>query len=281
MHVVVSGATGLVGHPIAAYLANAGHKVTTLGRRPSPLGLAHIEWSLGADCPDLCFADALVHAAFDHVPGRYRGGEGADPDGFIQRNLDGTRDLFDAARDSKIVFLSSRAVYGRPPPGTRLSEDMTPQPDTLYGILKRDIEVEVTARSGVSLRTTGVYGPAPPGREHKWSTLFSAFRAGRPIVPRVGTEVHADDVAAAVGIAILRREADILNVSDIVIDRRDLLSAYMDVTGHRGDLPPRAEAGEVCEMETDRLRNLGWAPRGVDGLLCALRTTMLGALNRA
>lgn len=279
MHVVVSGATGLVGHPIAAYLAKAGHTVTTLGRRPSPLGLAHLDWSLGGDCPDLGFADALVHAAFDHVSGRYRGGEGADPKGFIRRNLDGTRRLFDAAQGSKIVFLSSRAVYGSLPPGTRLSEDITPQPDTLYGALKRDIETEVTARNGVSLRVTGVYGPAPPGREHKWSALFADFCAGRAITPRVGTEVHADDVAAAVDIALLRPEADILNVSDIVLDRRDLLHAYMEVTGHRGDPPPRAGADEVSEMRTDRLRNLGWAPRGNDGLLSALRTIMLGALN--
>ncbi|PYE81414.1 NAD-dependent epimerase/dehydratase family protein [Pseudoroseicyclus aestuarii] len=271
MRVVLSGATGLVGHPIAAHLVAAGHAVTTLGRRASPLGLPHLDWDLGGRCPDLGFADALVHAAFAHVPGRYRGGEGGDPAGFIRRNGDGTRHLFDAARGSRIVFLSSRAVYGSRPPGTCLTEDMIPQPDTLYGTLKRDIEAEVIARGGIALRATGVYGPPPPGRDHKWSALFADFRAGRPIAPRVATEVHAEDVAAAVAVALRHPGPDVLNLSDITLDRRDLLAAYASVTGHSGHLPRRADAGAVCAMETGKLRSLGWSPRGIAGLHPALR----------
>ena len=271
MRVVVSGATGLVGYPIAKHLVNLGMDVTTLGRRASSLGVRHLPWELDGNCPDLGFADALVHAAFDHIPGRYRGGEGSDPEGFMRRNQKGTLRVFDAARGSRIVFLSSRAIYGSYPSGTRLTERMTPQPDTLYGALKTMIEEEVSMRGGVSLRATGVYGPTPPGRENKWSTLFADFRAGRAIAPRVATEVHADDVAAAVAIALRHPEPAIFNVSDIVLDRRDLLQTYRTITGHRGDLPPRAKADDLCEMDTARLRQLGWTPQGWGGVAATLR----------
>ena len=266
MHVVLTGATGLAGHRIAAHLLRAGHKVTTLGRRPSTLGLPHLPWILGAPVPDLPGADALVHAAFDHVPNRYRGGEGDDPAGFLARNRDGTLRLFDAAPGLRLVFLSSRAVYGSPPPGTALTERMTPQPDTLYGQMKQALEQEVTARGGTSLRATGLYGPPPPGRDHKWATLFADFRAGRPIPPRVATEVHVDDLAAAVDLVLRGPRPPILNVSDIVLDRRDLLSVYADLSGHEGSLPPRGRADGVCEMTTGLLRGLGWSPHGMAGL---------------
>src|SRR5690606_19305527 len=72
MHVLLTGATGAVGRFIAADLAARGARVTTLGRA------GDIRWSL-VETPRLPPADALVHAALDHLPGRYRGGEGEDP----------------------------------------------------------------------------------------------------------------------------------------------------------------------------------------------------------
>jgi UDP-glucose 4-epimerase len=42
--------------------------------------------------------DAVVHAAFDHLPGRYRGGEGDDPARFRRINLDGSVRLFESAK---------------------------------------------------------------------------------------------------------------------------------------------------------------------------------------
>ena len=57
----------------------------------------------------------FVHAAFEHVEGRYRGGEGDDPEGFRRANVEGSARLFEAARAAGVkrcVFLSSRAVYG-------------------------------------------------------------------------------------------------------------------------------------------------------------------------
>lgn len=264
MRVALTGATGRAGHPIAAHLAGLGLDVVTLGRTPSPLGLPHVTWSLG-DRPELT-SDALVHCAFSHVPGQYRGGEGGDPETFLRLNQDGTLRLLDAVPAARLVFLSSRAVYGETPSGTRLDEAMTPRPDTLYGELKRATETEVTARGGASLRATGLYGCPPPGRDHKWSALFADFAAGRPVPARVATELHVDDLAAAVALCLTQATPPLLNVSDIILDRRDLLTAYSAITGIKGRLPERGTATAVKEMDCRRLRSLGWTPRGPAGL---------------
>lgn len=266
MRIVITGATGLVGWPIARWLVARGHTVTTLGRR-AVAGLPHKDWQLG-DRPDLSDQDALVHAAFTHVPGRYRGGEGDDPAGFTRANLDGTLALFDAATAAELrtVFLSSRAVYGAYPPGTRLTEDLPPRPDTLYGEVKLAAE-RALERRGTSLRATGVYGPPVPGRTHKWTDLFARFRASDAPSPRIGTELHAADLADAVE-RVLSLEAmpPVLNVSDIVLDRRDLLERYGRIAGIAGPLPEPSDPATVSEMDTARLRETGWRPRGVEGL---------------
>ncbi len=271
MKIAFTGASGLVGHPIALHLRDQGHQVTTLGRQPVD-GFAHLAWTLGDDVGLERF-DALVHAGFAHIPGRYRGGEGNDPQGFVLRNLDGTRHLFDAARkaDLRVLFTSSRAVYGPHPPGTILHEGMTPAPDTLYGLVKLKAE-QALAGLGTSLRITGVFGPPVPGRVPKWDELFRAFRAGQTIAPRVATEVHAQDVARAVSV-LLDHPAppDLVNVSGFVLDRRDLLERYARITGRTGSLPERADPSTLNVMDTTALQALGWAASGPEVLDDTLR----------
>lgn len=277
MRVALTGASGLAGYPIAQALSAAGHDIVTLGRRPISPPLPHRHWSLG-EAPDLSRIDAVVHAAFSHVPGKYRGGEGDDPERFLAFNREGSLRLVEEAGSRPVVFLSSRAVYGDYPPGTRLSENMRLRPDTIYGRMKAEVEQAVSTWGGVSLRATGLYGPPPPGRQHKWHDLFAAFGAGETISSRAGTELHGDDLAQAIRTLLedWPPPADIFNVSDILLDRRDLLSAYGRLSGVRGHLPPRSDAGQVSEMETRRLRRLGWRPRGFAGLERVLREMIEG-----
>ena len=284
MRVAVTGASGSVGHWVAAGLLGAGHEVVALGRRPSRHAGAGVRsFDLGGPAPDLSGLDALVHAAFSHVPGRYRGGEGDAPAGFARLNRDGTQRLFEAAKAAgmaRVVFLSSRAVYGGWPPGTVLHEGLATRPDTLYGEVKAAAEQALAAVSapgfaGVSLRATGVYGPPVPGLPHKWRPLLDAVARGEPVAPRVGTEVHADDLAAAVR-RLLEADAralapGVFDCSDILLDRRDLLAEWSALTGATGPLPDRADAGKVSVMRADRLRALGWRPRGRHGVTEVLR----------
>jgi nucleoside-diphosphate-sugar epimerase len=267
MHVLVTGATGTVGRFLLPALAKAGHSVTTLGRA------GDVRWTLEDPTP-LPPADALVHLAFAHAPGRYRGGEGDDPATFRRLNLDGTLRLLDSAGDARVVFLSTRAVYGDRRQGETLREADPPAPDSLYAEVKLAAEAAVAERGGVSLRATGVYGGVP----HKWQPLFAAFLAGEPVPPRVATEVHGADLAAAVCLALASDARGPLNVSDILLDRHDLLARVAALTGCPHPLPPRAEGPPPGVMATDRLRALGWRPGGLPAL-DAFLPGALGAHN--
>jgi nucleoside-diphosphate-sugar epimerase len=278
----VAGGTGLVGRFIVDGLLAEGHAVTVLSRTPDAgsfaLPVEHRVFDLDGPPPRLAGYEALVHAALDHLPGRYRGGEGDDPAGFRARNEGGTRRLFATAREAgvaHVVFLSSRAVYGDYPAGTLLEEAMPPRPDTLYGEVKRAGEADLaevcgSGMRGTVLRATGVYGPGR-SRRHKWANLFDAFAAGERVAPRIGTEVHGADLAAAVALVLSRGIEGVFNVSDFALDRADLLAAFADLTGVEGRLPPRCDPGSVSAMSTARLRAAGWAPRGRAGLVPALR----------
>jgi nucleoside-diphosphate-sugar epimerase len=291
--ILVTGATGMVGRFIVEALLGAGHMVTVWGRQAPPTGIFSrpVGFVCGTLDPErdqqhaLAGHDALVHAAFDHVPGRYRGGEGEDREGFVRRNLEGSVALFEqaaAAGVGTVLFVSSRAVYGPAAAGQILAEETAPRPDTLYGIVKREAEKRLlglsaggSLKAATVLRVTGVYGPPPVGQPHKWAALFDDYLAGRPVEPRAGTEVHGRDVAAAALLALQAAEQKggglILNVSDIIVDRHDLLAIVREATGALHPLPDRAAHDRLGVMATDRLRALGWQPGGRPLLISAVR----------
>ncbi len=260
MHLLVTGGAGYVGRFIVEAARAAGHRVTSLGRHPGDT-----PWDLADPAPRLPSAVALVHAALAHAPGAYRGGEGDDPARFRRLNLDGTRALFDAAGDMRIVFVSSRAVYGDHRRGEILREEDEPAPDSLYGEVKLAGEMALAGR-GVALRPTGVYGGDP----HKWEGLFAAYLRGDPIPPRIATEVHGADVAAAVLLMLDSAATGAFNVSDILLDRHDLLAHLQALTACPHPPPPRAEGPPPAVMATDRLRAVGWQPGGNDRLATLL-----------
>lgn len=283
MRIAVTGATGFVGHWTVGHLLAAGHEVLALGRRRSAHRAAgYAAYDLDGPPPELAGCHALVHAAFSHVPGSYRGGEGDDPEGFMRRNLEGSARLFEAARHAGVrrtIFLSSRAVYGAYPVGTRLHEGLDPRPDTLYGKMKRAAELSLEALASAdfgatSLRVTGVYGPPVPGLPHKWHDLLMDFAAGQTLEPRAGTEVHARDLADAIHLLLVAEEtaqgAHVFNVSDFILDRRDLLMAYSRISGLAGQLPDATDRNLVSQMTTDRLESLGWSRTGPAGLAVPL-----------
>jgi UDP-glucose 4-epimerase len=248
MHVLVTGATGTVGRFAVPALSHAGHRVTSLGRD------GDVHWTL--DTPArLPEADALLHLALAHVPGRYRGGEGDDPETFRRLNLDGTLRLFESAGDARIVFLSSRAVYGDQRRGEALRETDKPAPDSLYGEVKLAAE-RALGRRGAAIRATGVYGG------DKWDALFADYRAGRPIAPRTATELHGADLAAAILLLLARPETGAFNASDLLLDRHDLLARVQRLSGCPHPPPPRAAGPPPGVMDCTRLCQLGWRPGG-------------------
>ena len=102
---------------------------------------------------------------------------------------------------------------------------------------------------------------------HKWSGLFETFRAGGDVEPRCATEVHGDDLADAV-VRVLHMDESgfyVFNVSDFLLDRRDLLALISDRAGTETNLPERAISIPGV-MDTSRLRRLGWKPGGLERL---------------
>ncbi|MBB4185969.1 NAD-dependent epimerase/dehydratase family protein [Sinorhizobium terangae] len=288
--VLVSGGTGFVGRFIVEHLIAHGYKAAVGGRMPPATGffsqpVAYVPLRLDPDANQITAFDDIyyfVHAAFEHVEGKYRGGEGADPEGFRRANLDGSVRLFDEARAAGVrrcVFLSSRAVYGETAPPL-VDETSPAMPDTLYGMVKLAGEDALKSMTGhsfatTSLRVTGVYGPAGPGRKHKWSSLFADYLAGKAVPPRAGTEVHGDDVAQAVRLVLeaetTKVSGKVFNVSDVLTDNREILSILQKATGCSHPLPPVAEMAAFNAMSTDNLRALGWAPGGKDRLAATTR----------
>jgi nucleoside-diphosphate-sugar epimerase len=180
---------------------------------------------------------------------------GDDPATFRALNLDGTLRLFDAAGQARILFLSSRAIYGDHRHGELLRETDPATPDSLYGEIKLAAE-EALGPRGASLRATGVYGG------DKWSPLFAAYLRGDPIASRLATEVHGDDLAAAALLLLARPDTGPFNVSDLLLDRHDLLARVRALTACPHPPPPRASAPPPGVMATDRLHALGWRPGG-------------------
>lgn len=284
--VLVSGGTGFVGRFIVEHLADHGYEVVVGARTPPATGHFRAPTAFQPLALDAtrdqgaAFAniDHFVHAAFEHVPGRYRGGEGNGPEGFRVANLDGSLRLFREASMNGVktcLFLSSRAVYGEQMPGLELMEETPCRPETLYGRLKLEAEQALAAMSGpefrpVNLRVTGVYGETRPGTRHKWQELVSDYLTGRPVLSRAGTEVHGDDVGAAVRLAIEspREPAGCvtLNVSDVLVDNRALLAIVKEITGSTHALPDAAPLASFNAMNTRRLRGMGWQPGGIERL---------------
>lgn len=275
MNVLVSGGTGLVGRYVVNGLLAAGYRVVVGGRKApdttlftSPVDFTTLNLDPARD-QSAAFRgmDAFVHLAFDHLPGKYRGGEGNDPKRFRRLNIDGSTRLFETAKAMGVkhaIFLSSRAVYDGIAPGTTLTEELDLAPTSLYGEVKLKCEQALFSLSGdgfvtSSLRATGVYGALRP---NKWDELIADAHAGKPIAPRAGTEVHGDDVAAAVRLMIETDPTAIngqaFNLSDITLDTRTIVARL-------GASAPVVALATLSAnaMSTEKIRRIGWKPGGM------------------
>ena len=285
MKVAVTGATGIIGRFVVARLQAEGVATRALVRASSDCGglPGDVQYVLGdmTDADSLTTlvddVDAVVHCAYAHAPGRYRGGEAEDRFAFWRTNLLAGVELMERARLAgvkRLVLLSSRAVFGRDTPAADWVDDETrPVPDTHYGALKLALEAHASAFSSTdgvcyaSLRPTGVYGITQPVENSKWFDLARAIVNGAALPPaRRATEVHGVDVASAVW-TMLTAPAEAVagrtyNCSDLMIDTGDVMERLAHELGVAAELPEPAPNHVQHPMRSTALQALGWQPGG-------------------
>jgi dihydroflavonol-4-reductase len=211
MRALVTGATGFVGAAVARALLNAGWQVRALVRtgsdqrnlRQLPLELASGDLN---DPPSLAHAVGSCDALF-HVAADYRLGV-ADPQQLYRTNVEGTRNLLDAARRAgvaRIVYTSSVATVGLPADGSPGTEDTRVALTDMVGHYKRskflaEQLVREFVREGAPVTIVNPSTPIGPGDIKPTPTgqMVVDAAAGRtPAYVDTGLNiVHVDDVAA-------------------------------------------------------------------------------------
>lgn len=252
MRALVTGATGFVGAAVARALIREGWDVRALARKGSdrrnlqPLPLEVIEGDLNERASldraiDRC--QGLFHVAADYRLGAL------DPRQLYQTNVEGTRNILDAARQAgvgRIVYTSSVATVGIPKDGSPGNEDTPVSVDDMIGHYKRskflaEQVVREAARSGLPVVIVNPSTPIGPGDIKPTPTgrmVLDAAAGRMPAYVDTGLNVvHVDDVAAGHLLAFQRGQPGqryILGGQDMTL--REILVEIARIVGRQ---PPR------------------------------------------
>lgn len=278
MRIAVTGATGFLGRYIVEHLAHRRHTCRCWYRPTSDRGaivaptdrVAWVPGELldGAACEALVEGcDAVVHSALYRPGAGFRGAEG-DLVTFARTNILGTLQLIEAARAAgvpRFVFISTCAVHERILDDRALDEGHPLWPTSHYGAHKAAIEKFVHSYglghgyNICALRPTGIYGVAHPPEDSRWYALVREVVSGRDVtVSGGGKEVHADDVARAVGI-LLRADGiagEAFNCYDRYISEYEVATLAKQLCGSNATIHGQPKRPKH-EISTEKLRALG------------------------
>jgi len=264
MKVLLAGATGAIGTPLAARLLAAGHEVTGLTRTESgakrlrdagvePVVADAMDRSALLHALDGRSADAVVHelTALAKPPTRHRDMAQTD-----RLRTEGTRNLLEAARllGARRFLTQSIAVgygYTDHGPGTLTEDDpfgVVPQgpcaPHVAAMAENERLAFTADGIEGVTLRYGLFYGG-------DMSLLVGMLRKRRLPVP-VGVDhplpwIHLDDAAAATAAALTRGEAG--TAYNVVDDEPCSWTRMMTATAEAFGTPaPRAVPGWLLRL---------------------------------
>ena len=190
--VFVTGGTGFVGGRLVAALLERGRRVRALARSTSerPTGGDGLEWVTG----DVLDRDSLrrgVEGCTEvfHLAA-YAKNWAKDPSTFRRVNVDGARNVFEAAAEvgvRRVVYTSTVVVFGPTPPGIVGDEAMpraTPRFFTEYEESKAVAEREALERASrglpvVIVHPTRLYGPGPLTEGNSVSLMIDQYDRGR------------------------------------------------------------------------------------------------------
>ncbi|MFL5780731.1 MAG: NAD-dependent epimerase/dehydratase family protein [Thermoleophilaceae bacterium] len=281
MKVLVTGASGFLGHAVCAELRERGHDVEALVRRPGsePAGTRAVAGDLAdgdalARVLDQARPDCVIHLAAEIASQR-------DEGRIHEVNVEGTRRLLDAcaaAGGPRFVFAST--VVTGDARGAELSEESELPVETAYGRSKQEGEalVRESGLPNVIVRPSHVYGP---GGWYAEEFVKRLRQPGRFAVVGRGDNwwdvVRVEDVAAACVSAAERGPSG--SVYHVVDDEPIRYFDFVALTaqalgvGRPRRIPvalarlvagrdPIAAVVRSARSRNDRVRaELGWAPR--------------------
>ncbi|HEV8264676.1 MAG TPA: TIGR01777 family oxidoreductase [Gemmatimonadales bacterium] len=210
MRAVISGASGLIGAALAARLAQQGHQLLSLVRRPPRPGEPAARWDPAAgviDVPALEGSDVVVHLAGESVVGRW---SEAKQRRIRESRVAGTRLVSEAIaglkRRPKVLLAASAIGYYGDRGAEELTEQSAPGADFLAQVA-RDWEAATAPASRAGVRVVNLrFGVVLSPAGGALAKMLPAFRLG--FGGRIGSGqqyfswIALDDVLDAIGHAI-------------------------------------------------------------------------------
>lgn len=253
MLILVTGGGGFVGRRLCLFLAELGHRVVSVQRRPVSFLHERVKTAVVDDLCNkealrslLAGVDAVVHlAARAHV---LRETAGDSLAAFRHTNVEGTTAVASTAgscRVRRFVYISSVGVHGRSSSSTPFTEVSPPNPEDAYALSKLEGEATVIglARDNgmevVIIRPPLVHGPGVKGN---FLRLLDVAGSGIPL-PVSGCRaarslIGVDNLCALIEIAVRHPAAagEVL----LAADEQDLSTAELIRLLRRlMKLPPR------------------------------------------
>jgi nucleoside-diphosphate-sugar epimerase len=281
--ILVTGASGFIGHRLCARLLDDGHEVVgvdcllaasydpavkraTVAPLQARPGFMFVPTDLRYDDLDLRGVDTVVHLAA--MPGLQQGRR-ADA-AYESCNIAATRRLLDTTRRAgieRIVHASTSSVYGAVADG---DETQPTRPISAYGRSKLVAERAMRDAGAVVLRYFSVYGPGqrPDMAYHRFCEAMLDGQAitvhGDGRQERANT--YVDDVVTATVSAVTRGTAgETYNIGGAtpirLLDAVAVLAGTLGTTPRIRHSPPRPGDQTTTRADTAKARrDLGWAP---------------------
>lgn len=270
MRALVTGGSGYFGCLLASELLERGYQVRVFDLvdaddRPDSVEFIHGDIRDRAAIERACEGIDIVHHNVAQVP------LAKDRALFDSVNIDGTRNLLDAARDvgvGKLILTSSSAIFGVPA-SNPVDESMTPVPREAYGRAKlrsEELAKQYIERHGLDISIIRPRTILGHGRLGIFQILFEWVRSGKAVwlLGRGDNRfqfIHADDLADACIRAGELPGADTFNIgAEHFGTMRELLSTLV---GHaRSGSRIRSLPANLAIPLMDLTSRLGLSPLG-------------------
>lgn len=280
MKVLVTGAGGFLGGALCRALTGEGHEVLGLDVAIPPVGIGYRQSQcdlLTVDLAEILREDSpdwVVHCAGNANVGLSVQDPFMDLNGsyvLLHRLLYAVKAV---REETKVLFLSSAAVYGNPEQ-LPIAEGDRRHPVSPYGLHKaacEDLCDYFTRVEGIDCRVIRIFSAYGAGlrKQILWDLCAKIERPGKIALFGTGAEtrdfVHVDDVVRAARLIMDKGESGVYNVANGLEVRIDtVVKALLRVAGESEDrlsFTGEWKPGDPLNWRADisRLQALGYAP---------------------